>query len=123
MNQWDRIYANLNAKKQLQAATVAVGTMTITKTPVLDGYLKASWNFAVGSPDETLQPNARNSTLELKAGVKLFNVGEVGYFVNGQPYASRIEYKGHSEQAPAGMMRISIADWQEINSDIARQNR
>lgn len=123
MDQWDRIQRNLSGEKQLRAATVAVGTMTVSKTPVLDGYLKASWNFAVGSPDETLQTNTRNSVFELNSGVKMFNVGEVGYFVNGQPYARRIEYKGHSQQAPAGMMRISIADWQEINSDIARQNR
>jgi len=123
MSQWDRIYKNLNAEKQLQAATTAVGTMVISKTPVLDGYLKASWNFAVGSADETLQDRGRNSTLALKGAVASFGVGDIGYFVNAQPYAQRIEYKGHSEQAPQGMMRISIANWQEINDQIARSSR
>ena len=123
MSQWDRIYKNLNAEKQLQAATAAVGTMVISKTPVLDGYLKASWNFATGSADETLQDKGRNPTLALKGAVAAFGVGEIGYFVNAQPYAMRIEYKGHSEQAPQGMMRISIANWQEINDQIARSGR
>lgn len=123
MNQWDRIYKSLNAEKQLQAATTAVGTMTITKTPVRDAYLKASWNWAVGSPDATLRDNTRDSAAELKAAITTFKVGDIGYFVNGQPYAARIEYKGHSEQAPQGMMRISIANWQEINDQIARSSR
>ena len=123
MDQWDRIYKSLNAKKQLQAATAAVGTMVISKTPVLDGYLKASWNFAVGSADETLHDGSRNSTLALKGAVAIFGVGDIGYFVNAQPYAQIIEYKGHSQQAPQGMMRISIANWQEINDQIARDNR
>lgn len=123
MSQWDRINSNLSAKKQLQAVTVAVGTMTITKTPVLDGYLKASWNFATGAPDDTLQNKSRNSIRALNGGIHNFNVGEIGYFVNGQPYANRIEYTGHSQGAPQGMMRISIANWQEINDDIARRNR
>lgn len=122
MNQWDRIYSNLSAEKHLQAATVAIGTMTITKTPVLDGYLKASWNFAVGAPDDSLQSGSRNSIRALKGGIRNFNVGDIGYFVNAQPYANRIEYQGHSQGAPQGMMRISIANWQEINDDIARQS-
>ena len=122
-NQWQRIRKNLSSERQLQESVAAIGTMTITKTPVLDGYLRASWNFAVGAPDKKLQGKSRDAVSALNAEVRTFTVGEVGYFVNAQPYANRIEYLGWSQQAPQGMMRISIADWQKINDNIARKNR
>ena len=120
-DQWAKIRNNLNPEKHMQAATAAIGTMVISKTPVLDGYLKASWNFAVGRMDETLQQPSNQSLLKLAQGVNDFSIGQQAYFVNAQPYAAKIEYTGHSRQAPQGMLRISIADWQEINDRIARQ--
>mgnify|MGYP000939188423 CR=1 FL=1 len=122
-DQWARIRNNLNPEKHMQQAAAAVGTMVIIKTPVLDGYLKASWNFAVGRMDKTLQQPANNSLMKLAQGVDDFRIGQQAYFVNAQPYAFKIEYLGHSMQAPQGMLRISIADWQQINNDIARRNK
>lgn len=92
-------------------------------TPVLDGGLIASWNFAVGAADKSIHEGGRDSLGVLRSDVNLFGLGDIAYFTNSQPYAMRIEYDGHSQRAAAGMMRISIAHWQKINDDIARANR
>jgi len=41
---------------------------------------------------------------------------------NDQPYAERVEY-GWSSQAPAGMLRISLKEWNSIISDTTKKNR
>ncbi len=41
---------------------------------------------------------------------------------NEQPYAERIE-TGYSTQAPAGMMRISVLEWDVILAQVARSYR
>ena len=120
-DQWDDIEAWFNdkAEKQLQASVVAVSTMVTQKTPVRDGYLKASWNWGVGAPDPTLHDAGRDAIAYLRGQIKSFNVGSVGYFTNPQPYAWPMELGG-SAQAPNGMVRVPIANWQEINDKIAR---
>ena len=45
--------------------------------------------------------------------------GATIYLVNNLPYAVRLEY-GWSKQAPAGMVRITAAEFQSIVDDAAR---
>lgn len=40
--------------------------------------------------------------------------GNIVYFVNPTPYANRIEYGGHSQQAPQGMVRITVKEFKGI---------
>lgn len=41
---------------------------------------------------------------------------------NDQPYADRVEF-GWSTQAPAGMLRISIKEWDSIINKLVAQNK
>ena len=42
-----------------------------------------------------------------------FASGDVVYFVNGLPYAYRLENEGWSKQAPAGMIKISVTEFDQ----------
>ena len=39
--------------------------------------------------------------------------GDVTYMLNSVPYILRLEYEGHSRQAPLGMVRINVASFQQ----------
>ena len=42
------------------------------------------------------------------------------YLTNNSPYAERIEYEGHSTQAPDGMVRINAIKFQQTLNEVAR---
>ena len=121
-DQWDDIdeWGDGVFLKQLQGATVGVSTQVTFRTPVDKGLLRASWNWGVGAPDPTLQESTSRDTIAyLRGQIKTFGLGDIGYFTNPQPYAWPMELGG-SAQAPNGMVRVPIANWQEINDKIAR---
>ena len=121
MSQFDDIQRRIQDRinRQLQGATAALGTRVIQGTPVRDGFARANWNFAVGAPDTTNQDKGNQSEAELVASVPDFRVGMVAYFINSLPYIRRLEY-GWSDQAPKGMLRLNVAEWGDINREVAR---
>jgi hypothetical protein len=84
--------------------------LIVEDTPVLTGSLKSSWVFSAGEPVLTRVKGATDPIpTALNAIRTLVKGGDaVYYFANGQPYASRIEYTGHSGKAPNGMVRINL---------------
>lgn len=121
MSQFDRIYKNISSlnERVLRGACVVTSTMMVSQTPVRDGYLKSSWNFAVGRMDSTLHGSGRDALPPLQAAANDFKLGQVAYFINAQPYAVKMEYGG-SDQAPAGMVRPVLAQWQWINEQVIK---
>ena len=121
MSQFDRIYKNISSlnERVLRGASVMAGTMVVSSTPVRDGYLKASWNFAAGRMDDTLHEPSRDALPPLQAAANDFKLGQAAYFINAQPHAIPMEYGG-SDQAPLGMIRPVVARWQWINEEVIR---
>jgi hypothetical protein len=92
-----------------------LATRVIKETPKDTGSLQASWtdginNMRVVNVDTTEERSSINTGTKASK-IKL---GDVFSLLNGQPYARRIEYEGHSQQAKHGMMRMNIAAWQSI---------
>lgn len=75
----------------------------VEKTPVDTGRARANWFVAEGAPRlDTTEGTVPSSRPAL--------TGEsVIYITNSLPYIVPLEY-GHSEQAPAGMVRVAIAE-------------
>lgn len=93
----------------------------ILKTPVDTGRARGNWQVAIGSlPNGTLDLNDASGTATVSkatattAGVK---AGDVIYLVNNLPYAQRLE-DGYSGQAPAGMVALSVQEFQQIARQI-----
>lgn len=108
-----------------------VGTSIVLKSPVGDGDLWASppppgyvggrfrgnWQFGVGgidtSVDGAIDPTGANSIGRIAAGIPEKTAGKVFYITNTLPYAQRLE-NGWSTQAPAGMVGLTIAEFEPI---------
>lgn len=79
-----------------------------------DGYVggraKGNWQCTIGSPasGEVENPNHGMAETEMTMRVPR-GAGHCVFLTNNVPYIRKLEYDAHSSQAPAGMVRISIA--------------
>ena len=120
-----KVQADLEEKTR--ARTKRLFTAIVMRTPVYTGHARANWNVSVDAPDYTvLQDNDLERVLVDIERVDELPVGSVVYLSNGVPYIRLLEYGGYpnppkkptgrttggfSSQAPAGMVRTSIAEF------------
>lgn len=123
--------SNRTLDQSHRAVVIELFSGTIMATPVLDGTLRANWNFSVGNPDRSVDTSKKDKakskrsspTANAVVSSKIPIGGDV-YLTNAMPYAYRIEYEGWSHtKAPAGMMRINLARVQQIVAAAAQENR
>lgn len=88
----------------------------VTRTPVDTGRARASWNMADGAPDSTVAPEgqrdpqaAADEALAKRLRVSFSQPYGVTWVSNALPYIQALEY-GHSRQAAAGMVRVSLSE-------------
>lgn len=95
-------------------------TRVILKSPVLTGRFRGNWQVAIGSiPSGVLEIDDVDGTAtiaKVQAVVLGLKAGDVITLGNSLDYALPLEY-GHSKQAPAGMVRITV---EEFNSVVAK---
>ena len=94
----------------------------IIKSPVDTGRFKSNWQVAIGSiPFGTLELNDKTGAAtiaQVTAATLGLKAGDVIYLVNNLAYARALEY-GHSKQAPAGMVRVTIAEYNAVANKAA----
>ena len=99
------------------------------KTPVLTGRARGNWNPSTAFPDYSTNETAT----EAEAAEKLaraaavlneadFWTGEAFWIANGLDYIERLE-DGHSKQAPAGMVKVTVEELKPLVTRLALQNR
>ncbi len=112
MSQWSKL--NTKQKNKLTKLGRAVAlqmTSAVTKrSPVDTGRFRSNWYSSVGAPSTTVDGSGAGSNSVIKG----MQPGDVFYFVNNLPYAHKLEYESHSEQAPHGMVRITIAEFSPL---------
>ena len=84
-------------------------------TPVDTGMAKSNWFLGttrVGSIETSASKNGAPSLRRASDFASTLQAGGVFYIVNNLPYIMALEY-GYSNQAPAGMARISVARAQQ----------
>lgn len=106
-----RIEQEVNAMAEKEFKTVAfdiLGTM-IRRTPVDTGRAQSNWNISVGSPDtHTTESTTPNPNPEVDArGIPII------YIANGLPYVQELDEGKSRDQAPGGIVALSI---QEVKS-------
>jgi len=99
----------------------------VLRTPVDTGRARGNWNIGAGDPDRSI-----NETGFDKAGAETINGGQallqaagpdqVLYITNSLPYILPLEH-GHSGQAPAGMVMVTLAELQPLAGEIATRIR
>ena len=90
------------------------------------GRFRGNWNFSIGYPDNSFRihpdPTGEAATARLVNGAIEFKAGDTAFIVNNLPYAIPLEF-GHSTQAPGGMVRITVARFQQIVLEAIRNNQ
>lgn len=88
------------------------------------GRFRGNWVVSIGSPSnattEAVDPQGQRVLAEGGAVISNAKWGAVIYVMNNLPYAVPLEY-GHSQQAPAGMVRVTAAEFSAIVADVSRQ--
>jgi hypothetical protein len=91
------------------------------KSPVDTGRFRASWTIGVGQPDPSGAPPAQAGQVATpEPRLPAITVGATYYHANSLPYARRLEY-GWSQQAPAGMVRLTAQEVPQIIEAIVAQ--
>ena len=111
---WDELAARAKADLStvVQKATFDLFSAVVLKTPVDSGRFRANWNCTQSAADFSTTDNTDPARAGQQAQKSLnFAAGGIVYFVNGLPYGPRLEYEGWSRQAPTGMVRVSIAEF------------
>jgi hypothetical protein len=108
--------ANLTKAGHLKKGLKLVDGMPI-KAPAgyVGGRFRANWQYGYGKPTLTtlpgVDPSGQATLARIQAGVMSNPAAGVHYVVNNLPYTRPLEYEGHSSQAPAGMVRVTVAEF------------
>ena len=86
----------------------------ILKSPVDTGRFRANWNCSIGSVDKSISAatdkEGSGAIGRVRAEVMKYTLdGRSIFLANSLPYAERLE-NGWSDQAPQGMVRLSIIE-------------
>lgn len=106
-----------------------VGNPSLWKSKPLAGYvggrLRANWHATFGAP--SFQSTAERDpagTATIMRGTSTINraYGDHDiYITNSLPYAIPVEYGHSKKQAPAGMVRITVTEFQTFVDNAVRQ--
>lgn len=110
---------------------IVVGGDVAPGSPVDTGFFRAGWQVGINALPPALGPTtpddpgadavlSRNSVEEANLALLGAKAGDVIYANNDTAYGPDLEY-GHSQQAPAGMVRLTCANGQAIVDKVARQ--
>lgn len=121
--QWADIEKELISKLEKaisEAATATYGEI-VDRTPVRSGDLHRAWEIDYGQGYTKLAATY-GSKLQAINYSQNYKLGDDIWVRNQLPYAERIEY-GYSKQAPTGMVRISIKQYQHFLDKAVKRNR
>ena len=114
--------ANGHVDNKIRAATSEVFKNIIMMTPVgnpsqwqnpasapagyVGGRARGNWQCTIGAP--FVGEDDSGSVIKAQNAIPR-RAGSVVYLTNNVPYIGALEYDFHSRQAPAGMVRVSVA--------------
>lgn len=129
-----------NARLVVKKVVLDVGSSIVMKTPVGDpaewapgtpvpaGYVggraRGSWQYAQGAPIEQepggVDASGQAPINRVRAGVDTGDAATEHYITSNVPYMRRLEYDNWSKQAPEGMVRKTIAEYQAFIDNAVR---
>ena len=92
---------------KVRAATIGIFSSVIRMTPVESGRARGNWQCTIGAP--VTVENWQSDSESAMRGTVPRRAGSVVYLTNNVPYIQKLEYEGWSQQAPSGMVRVSIS--------------
>ena len=111
-------------EKVVRGTLIDLAQKVIVRSPVDTGRFRNNWNSSINTPNSATTTTADASGSKAKSQavntIKSMDMGSTFYMTNNLPYAKRLEF-GYSDQAPNGMVRITVAEFQNaINREAAK---
>lgn len=110
-------------KASWQAGFMSKGSSTYRTSGAgyVGGRFRGAWMFSIGSPSAeqgtVIDPSGKLTLDAHKALIAAAKAGDILYFQNNMPYAKRLE-QGWSQQAPFGMVALTVVEWQTIVDNV-----
>lgn len=109
----------------IKRIVLGIAGEVIRKSPVDTGRFKGNWQYGAGNAPtgdvEIYDEDGRGTVAHIASQIPTHPAGEVHYIVNNLPYAKALE-DGHSTQSPPGnMVAGTVAEYQRIVSEAARE--
>lgn len=106
---------------------LSVASRIILRTPVKTGRARGNWQTTIGSPADGvidgLDPNGVIAQAQARdATAKIGHDDAPVFITNNLPYIQRLE-DGASEQAPNGMVSLTIAEFDGVAEQAIQQAR
>lgn len=105
-----------NADQVVRKVAIGLSTSVIMKSPVDTGRFRGNWFTGYSMPTEITNRtdiSGGGSIAAATATALKLNMGDTFFLVNNLPYAQRLEY-GYSQQAPAGMVRLTVTEFNDF---------
>jgi len=119
--------AGKNMDNVVRMSFIELSTRIVRRSPVGDptkwkgnapkgytgGRFRANWQAGVNRKPsgEVNSTNMASSTASISAAARA--KARSYYLMNNLPYATSLE-NGHSRQAPAGIVKLAVAEWESI---------
>jgi len=102
-------------------------TRIIKRTPVDTGRLRGNWMATINSPSKTIDEKVKDKSGakaigSAKGTVNNAKLGNSIFLINNLPYAGVIE-DGYSDQRPEGMVKVTVAEFENIVKANARKHK
>jgi hypothetical protein len=114
------------ADQVIRKVVLDVGKAIINRSPVDTGRFRGNWNYASVSINTSTSGGAdktgSSALARIQAGLTGWATGQTIYITNSLPYAVRLE-NGWSQQAPSGMVRLTVVEFRQYIAKAAREVR
>lgn len=121
------VNAQVKTSKAVEQIRIGVAESVINKTPLDTGFARGNWQSNIGSPIKSeitrfdreagFAPTSGDGiSLRDAMDTASKDIDKDFYIMNNAEYIMNLEFGG-SDQAPSGMVRITVADFQNIVSD------
>lgn len=114
--------AKKNPELVVRQVTIKLYSQIIMASPVDTGRFRMNWQVSNEKPVTGIliaeDPSGARATGRMTAYVTTSPEWENFCFTNNLPYAERLEY-GYSQQAPAGMVRVTVSRFQRLLNEAA----
>ena len=111
-----------NANQVVNKVALEVLKSVVEKSPVDTGRFRGNWNFAYGNIDYSTKDSSDKSggSAIARAALSFNTSGQDIFITNNLPYAQRLE-NGYSNQAPTGMVRITVVEFRTYIKNAVRE--
>lgn len=114
--------AKKNPELVVRQVTIKLYSQIIMASPVDTGRFRMNWQVSNNTPATSVlianDPSGSRAIGRMTSYVMTSPEWENFCFTNNLPYAERLEY-GYSQQAPQGMVRVTVARFQRLLNEAA----